>query len=165
MALPYVDLAGFKNRTLIGASEVDYVEQDSPGYTVGRIAIRTSWIHGRLRKRYGASLPFGDPPPEILIGWIVDLVSLDVMRKRGINPQDPFLETLVANGDAAKAEIEEAANSETGLFDLPSNNTIENSNVTTGGPLGYSETSPYKWMDLEARQGRFEDGNSGNGDI
>ncbi len=168
MALPYLTLEGFRVRTLLGVGEVDFVEADSPGFTAARIAIHTSWMHQRLRKRYGASLPFGSkgPVPEIILGWLCALVALDVMRKRGMNPSDPIAEMLT--GDAARAleEIKEAADSEKGLFDLASVGEPDGgSNVTTGGPLFYSEGSPYVNQDKQAIQGRREDsGRNGSGD-
>lgn len=161
MSLPYLDFVGFRARTAMAAGEVDYVEGQEPGFITKRIAMRTSWMHARLRKRYGKSLPFGDPVPEILLVWLVALVTYDVMRKRGMNPQDPFGDMLVKEADKAEEEIKEAADSKDGLFDLPSPEDGD-SNVSTGGPLGYSETSPYVGMQKQATQGRLEDFN-GNG--
>ncbi len=164
MSLPYLTLATFRTRTIAGVGEVDYVEADSPGYTAARIAIRTSWIHQRLRKRYGKSLPFGDPVPEIILGWLTALVTLDVLRKRGLNPQDPTAEMFAADALKAEEEIKEAADSKEGLFDLEGS-AGGASNVTTGGPLGYSEASPYVAFDRQWVTGRTEDGNhSGSGD-
>lgn len=163
MTTPYLTLATFKTRTLMASGEVDYVEVDSPGFVDARIAIRTSYIHGRLRKRYGnngaqASLPFSAPVPEIVLGWLTAMVTLDVLRKRGINPQDPQATMYAADVDTALAELKEAADSKDGLFDLPSTNTDgSDSAVTTGGPLGYSETSPYVWMTVERNNGRAQD--------
>ena len=165
MSLPYLDLATFKTRTFMAAGEVDYVESDSACFIAGRIAIRTSWIHSRLRKRYGASLPFSEPVPEIILNWITALVTLDAMRKRGMNPQDPAAELMREDATRAEAEVKEAADSKDGLFDLPSPEE-GGSNVTTGGPLGYSETSPYVSAVRERTQGRAEDGTgTGTGDV
>lgn len=142
----------------MGPVEVDYVEADSPGFVEARIAIRTSWMHQRLRKRYGKSMPFGDPVPEIILGWLTAFVTLDVMRRRGLNPQDPGVEMLVADAATAADELKEAADSKDGLFDLP---TIEggDSGVSTGGPLGYAEQSPYTWMRRQRTAGKQEDNN------
>jgi hypothetical protein len=68
---PYLDLAGFGRRTSMPAAEVAYVEADSPGFTAARIAVRSSWINGRLRKRYGNgragnSLPLGQMAPTLI---------------------------------------------------------------------------------------------------
>ncbi len=160
MALPYLTLAQFKARTLMSPSEVDYVETDSPGFTVTRIAVRTSWMHQRLRKRYGLSLPF-ETPPEILLGWLVDMVTWDVMRRRGLNPNDPAGQLFSDAVTQALAEIKEAADSKDGLFDIAEAADESGSSVTTGGPLGYSEASPYTAAALQGQAGRAEDRSRG----
>ncbi len=167
MGLPYLTLSTFKNRTLMASEEVDYVQTNAPGFVEGRIAIRTSWIHARLRKRYGASIPFSSPVPETVLGWLTALVSLDCMRKRGMNPNDVAGAAFQADADKAEAEVREAADSQAGLFDLPAIEALEGaSNVSTGGPLGYSETSPYVSAVVERNNGRAEDATgTGTGDV
>lgn len=168
MSLPYLTLSTFKVRTLMAPMEVDYVEQDSPGFVEARIAIRTSWIHQRLRKRYGNTMPFGSAVPgqdvpEIILGWLTAMVTWEVLRRRGVNPQDPGVQTFLDDFTTAEAECKEAADSETGLFDLPITETATSdggSGVSTGGPLGYSEQSPYVWMSKQRAAGAREDGNS-----
>ena len=166
MSLPtYLDLAGFRTRTLMPVAEVDYVEQESPGYVVARIAVHTSYLHGRLRKRYGNSLPFSSPYPEIIVNWLVMLTTYDVIRKRGVNPADPAAEAYKADSERALAEIKEASEGDVGMFDLPSPEEGP-SNVTTGGPMGYTETSPYVGLDKERTTGRSEDrSGEGSGDV
>lgn len=164
MALPYLTLETFRARSLMSVVEIDYVETDSPGFIDTRITVATSYIHGRLRKRYGATLPFGDPVPEILREWIVKLVTYECIRKRGINPSDPTAEAYKADAERALAELKEAADSKDGLFDLPSPEDGD-SNVSTGGPLGYSETSPYVWAQKQRNSGVQEDADgTGEGD-
>ncbi len=157
----------------MASGEVDYVETDSPGFVDMRILIRTSYINARLRKRYGnngtnSTLPFTAPIPEVVLGWLTALVTLDVLRKRGINPNDPQAEMYKTDFDTAMAEIKEAADSKDGLFDLPTGTPDPEdgeSSVTTGGPLGYAEASPYAWTNIMARQGRADDrSNRGSGD-
>lgn len=253
---PYLDKQGFRNRSVMADGEILLVENDSPGFLATRIAMRSSYINGRLRKRYGNagsplgnSLPFGqtapaliaqgtNPPnvtltgrpilgcmqfqiiittggalgsaafkwssdngvtftsgvltaatvtlgstgvianfstgtystdnsyasdtcvPEIVLSWLTVLVTDDMYRKRGRDPQDPAMADLKEDVVTALAEIKEAADGDTGLFDLPSSEDTDSA-VTTGGPLGYSEASPYVWTDIEARRGREEDYNGG----
>ncbi len=150
----------------MASGDVDYVETDSPGFIAARILIRTSFINTRLRKRYGNSLPFVAPIPEAVLGWLVSLVTLDVLRKRGINPNDPAAELYREDFALALAEIKEAADSKDGLFDIPTGDPDPEdgtSAVTTGGPLGYAEASPYVWADLARTAGRQNDTN-GRGD-
>lgn len=254
MSFPYLNLYGFRLRTIMAVGEVDYVETETPGFTDTRLSVRTSYINGRLRKRYGVgwnrnSLPLGQtapelvksgttppdlsltgrpvlgsmqiiiaittggdtgtaifkwssnngvtyttgvtsastvsltgtgltlnfpstgtfstdnvyaaatPVPEIVLGWLTTLVTYDLYRKRGVNPQDPQIELLVAEMNTVLDEIKEAADSKDGLFDLPTSED-ENSAVTTGGPLGTSQTSPYVWTDIQAVIGSAEDANT-----
>lgn len=84
------------------------------------------------------------PVPETILRWLTILVTADVFRRHGVNPNDPLMVGLVDEVKQVRAEIEEAANSQTGLFDLPTSED-QASAVTTGGPFVYSEQSPYTW--------------------
>jgi len=97
------------------------------------------------------------PVPEVALGWLVALVDVDVWKRRGTNPQDPAIALATTDRDAAVAEITEAANSDTGLFELPTIDTQGDSAVNHGGPLFYSEASPFVSADLQEEQGRAED--------
>lgn len=69
---PYLDLAGFKLRTLMPSSDVDIVEQFQRGFTAQRIANWSSEINAAARKRYGNAgnlgnhVPFGQLPPVLV---------------------------------------------------------------------------------------------------
>lgn len=250
---PYLDMAGFRRRTPMMASEVDYVETDSPGFVAQRLSSRSSYINARLRKRYGNagalignSLPFGatcpeviatsdapgltlqgrptlgsiqldlrittggglgtgafkyswdggltfsapvtlaasvslgygvtatfeaatystsdqyttaTPVPEVILGWLVTLVTWDLYRRRGVNPQDSGLENLRSEVEMALAELKEAADGQNGLLDIPSSED-EDSAITTSGPMGTAQQSPYVWTDEEANAGSAEDASS-----
>lgn len=241
----------------MAVGEVLLVENENPGFTAQAIATESSWINGRLRKRYGRhsgranSLPLGQSPPlllatgtnppalmlngtpilgslqigvtittggvvgvavfkytidggvtyttnvtsaaqvplagtgmvlqmptaagntfstdnvyaaatpvpEIVLSWLTTLVTHKLMRKRGMNPQDPIIELLVADVQRVHDEIKEAADSKDGLFDLPTSED-EDSAVTTGGPAGCSQTSPYVWQDVERAIGVAQDAQS-----
>jgi|ERR1017187_1543209 hypothetical protein len=270
MSFPYEDLAGFKARTTMPSGDVDYLEQNSPGFIAQCIASESSWINGRLRKRYGNanvningysgygegtngpvgnSLPFGQTPPalipagtnpprglqmvgtpilgslmialaittpgaigtavfkytsnggityttglvpliapgvvplvgtgmslavptgaiwgadnqyaaatpvpEILLKWLNALVTLAAYRRRGFNPQDPAGALIVDAAVEAKKEVLEAADSTSGLIDIPVSEDLDSA-VTTGGPLGTSDASPFSWQDRQAARGRYQ---------
>lgn len=125
-------------------------------FVTKRIATHQSWIESRLMKRYLA--PFAAPVPQIVIGWLVALVTLDVFSKRGFNPgsaQDE--EAIIGRAQRARDEIKEAADSKDGLFDLPVRQDLPGTSaVTRGGPLSYSEASPYTWTDKQAELARNE---------
>lgn len=153
----YLNLAGFTLRTVMPSADVTLVETKAPGFIASQLAIEQSKLDSRLRKRYAA--PFIQPFPEIVLGWLTKLVTPEVYRKRGVNPADPQLELVEKQRDEALAEIKEAADSKDGLFDLPVSETSQSSAIISGGPLGYSEASPYTAFDIQARDGHAEDRN------
>lgn len=246
MSFPYLDLPGIQRRSVVRPSYFAEVEAQSPGFTVQAIASHSSNINARLRKRYGASLPFGagpppllaagltppgvtlqgrpvvgsllmmiqittggalgtavfkwssdggftwttgvstaalvtlgstglaavfsssgtydvsnsyaasTPVPEAILKWLTWLVSLDVLERHGLNPNDPFAIARREEAKLARDELAEAANSQTGLFDLPIEEDLQSA-ITTGGPVFYSETSPFVGQDQEADRGERED--------
>lgn len=164
MAAPsYLTLAEFRLLTIIPAVDIDNVEADTPGFVVARLAANSSKINARLRKRY--AVPFVKDPvreleyPEIVLDWLVKLTQVDVYLKRGFDPADQSIAHVKADKDLAEADLLEAANSETGLFDLPLNNSKDPSAITKAGPMAYTETSPYVWTTSQRRDGAEEDRN------
>lgn len=151
----YLDLAGFKGLTLMPSSYVDELEVAEPGWLDKQLAYWSSWIDARLAKRYAA--PFASPYPTAVTGWLARLVTLRAMLRRGLDANDAQFETYQGDHDSAKAEVEEAANSETGLFELPLRADTTTSGISRGGPLGYSEASPYVWTDVQREAGVRED--------
>jgi hypothetical protein len=108
------------------------------------------------------------PVPEIFLGWLTDCVSVDVLRKHGVNTQDPQITQVFDRykeviGLDPPGEVYQAANSKEGLFDLPDNDHDNATDISSGGPLWYTETSPYVAADIQEFYGRQEDANSFNG--
>lgn len=97
------------------------------------------------------------PIPEAVLNWIIKLTDYDVYRRRGIDPNDPLMLMVTNDRNDALKELSEAANSKDGLFDLPVNDDSDSA-VTTGGPLAYTDPSPYEAVYRADRQGREEDG-------
>jgi hypothetical protein len=97
------------------------------------------------------------PVPEIALNWLARMVDIDVWDKRGANPQDPTIERWVALRQESLDEIKEAADSKDGLFELPMIDSQGDSAIEHGGPIFYSETSPYVWTDMQGCLGRLED--------
>lgn len=136
--------------------DVDALDARYPGYVVARIDYHEGRINARLSKRYAT--PFVAPVPPIVQGWITDLVTLDCFIRRGFNPESAQDSLYQAAAEAVKAELLEAANSETGLFDLPLRADGPGaSGVSKGAPLSYTEASPYVWMDIQRAAGRADD--------
>jgi hypothetical protein len=96
------------------------------------------------------------PVPRAILRWVTILVTEDVATRHGVNTNDPLWDRIVKPADKARAEIEEAANSQVGLFDLPLNEDSPSA-IVTGGPFGFSDSSPYAWTDRQACLGRAQD--------
>jgi hypothetical protein len=92
----------------------------------------------------GAEYGAAPPVPEAVLKWLAWLVTEDVATKHGISSNDPLAIKITEKAQLAEKQIEEAANTKDGLWDLPTSED-EASAIDTGGPLGYSEQSPYVW--------------------
>lgn len=152
----YLLVDGFRSRTVMPPGDVDRLEQTRPGYLQSRLDLWSATIDARLRKRY--AVPFDSTsPPITILGWLTDIVTFEGYMARGWNPnseQDALIAAAYVRvvGDPsknAKGELQEAADSETGLYDLPVRADTPTSAISQGGPFGYSEQSPYTWMDVQ----------------
>lgn len=152
----YLDLPGFRLRTLLPAADVDELEMTSPGWIATRIAVNQGWIDARLNMHY--AVPFGPSVPEVVLGWLEAMTTLDAYLKRGYNPGSAQDGEIKERATTARAEVKEAADAKDGLFDLPLRESDHSADaVTKAGPLGYSEASPYVAFDQQIEQGTFED--------
>ena len=141
-------LDDFTTRTVMPREDVDRLEAMYNGFIVARLAINESWINARLAKRYAT--PFAAPAPEIVLGWLTAITTLDAYQRRGWNPSSSEENQLIAKAaEDARTEVKEAADSETGLYDLPLRQDSTASGVSKGGPFGYSEASSYTFMDRQ----------------
>jgi hypothetical protein len=94
-------------------------------------------------------VPFASPAPEIVLGWIVAMTTPEAYRKRGWDPGEKQSAQIEQDRTDALSELKEAADSSEGLFDLPLREDVSTSGIVAGGPLGYSEPSPYDWLDVQ----------------
>jgi len=146
----YLTLAEYKGRTTIPNAIVDSCA--ARGKDVAWfLANHSSWLRARLVKRYAVDFTDG-PAPEVLLGWLIGLVDLDVWMCTGGNPQGRVDEWY---GDANKRirdEVIEAANAETGLFELPlrASDGLGSSAVNQGGPSAEAYTTIHGWFDQQA---------------
>lgn len=134
------------------AEDVDFLEDHAPGYLASRLALNTSYIYSRLPKRYAT--PFTAPAPEIVLGWLVAMTTVDAYRKRGWNPADQQSQDLVQDRKDALDELKEAADAQNGLFEIPLREDTSEGGVARGEPFGYSEVTPYEWTDVQAEAAR-----------
>jgi hypothetical protein len=148
--MPYLDLTTYRARTIAPPLYLDEVEAQHPGWLLEQLTFWSSWIDSRLKKRYAA--PFAAPPntPPTVLGWLARIVDAELYLKRGYDPNDKQSARVDTRADTARAEIQEAADSEKGLFELPLRaDEPAATAITRGGPLGYTEQSPYTWSDVQ----------------
>ena len=145
--MAYLDLNGFKARTLMPAAEVDSIESFAAGWILQQLTDGSAYLDTRLAKRYEA--PFTSPYPIAILKWLTQLVTVRVYFKRGVNPSDEQFALVQKDAETAEAEIKEAADSDAGLFDLPLRSDTNASGIVKGGPFSYSEQSPWTWTDVQ----------------
>jgi hypothetical protein len=155
----YLSIARFKLLSTIPSAFVDEIEIVSVGFTDAQLEYWSAWIDAQLAKRYAT--PFDLPYPTALEGWLARIVTPRIWSKRGVNPEDQQWKEVKQDDLDARAEIKEAANSETGLYDLPLRSDTTDSGISRGFPKAYSEQSPYVWTTQQADRGMQEDESGG----
>ncbi len=96
------------------------------------------------------------PVPGAILSWLSRMMTVDCYMRRGANAQDPGIQMYLDEKTRCLEQLEKAANGKDGLLDLPMSEDLDSA-VTTGGVLGYSESSPYVWTDIEAGRAHRED--------
>lgn len=119
-----------------------------------------SEIESRLGKRY--TIPFAPPYTPALFRWFEAFVTVSLYDRRGWNPSAAEDARIVDRYTQAEKDIQEAADSDTGKFDLPLRADLPGqSGISKGGPFACADASPYAGFDRQARDGRFQDRNRG----
>lgn len=152
---PYLDADEFADLTLAPAAYIAEIEAAEPGWTLRQLVHFSAWIDSQLRKRY--AIPFVAPFPETVLTWLCDIVTERVYLKVGIDATDKQLDNILQAAQRAREQVQLAANSVDGLFELPLRADDPASAVARGGPLAYTETSPYKWMTVQREIATDED--------
>lgn len=151
----YNTIAEFKLRSVMPPDYVDGLETAQPGWLDQQSETIARWIDARLRKRYGVPFEAGSVP-EIVKSWHATLLQEQAYLRIGVDPTDKQTARIFEAVTTAKEEIKEAAEAVHGLFDLPLLPTKETA-IDRGGPLGYSESSPYVWADQMYQAGIAQD--------
>lgn len=157
--MSYLTFQSYSDLTKLSSRHLELAQDDYPGWIEGQLAHWSRWIDARLAKRY--AVPFDEPVPDVVKGWLRSIVDPEVLTKIGMDPSDLDVDRIDRDALDAKEEIKEAANSQFGLFDLPLRADTRKSGISKGAPFAYTEASPYVWRDDQARAGRREDGNRG----
>lgn len=153
--MSYLDLDEYKKYSILPAVDIDDIETIQAGWIDRKLRAISRSVDARLRKRY--AVPFESPYPDAVCDWVARIMDPQTLKKRGVDATDQQFISIEEDAKAAIEELKEAANAEDGLFDLPVVDSADGSAITKGGPLGYSESSPYVWTDIEEETGRQED--------
>lgn len=152
----YLDVAGFGLRSIMPSEMIQRLESKSPGWLLQRLNSKSAWINAKLWKRY--AVPFASPAPEIVLDWLAALVTPECYAKIGFNPSsEQDKSSIIEPADTARDEIDEAADAQNGKFELPLRSDSNAPGISRGGPMVYSEASPYVAFDRQAATGRAED--------
>jgi len=155
----FIDLDTFKDATIAAPEWADEVHARYPTFFAKQFALVSAYMEGRLRKRYPNA--FVEPYPLQLVDWAAHILTYRMMNRRGIDATDEQAEDYRNNHDRAVKEVDEASDSENGRWDIPLRADTTATGITQPEPLGYSETSPYVWMDVQAETGIQEDASGG----
>lgn len=147
----YLALATYRQRTTVDGSLVDLCV--NKGKDVGWwLDAASAEINMRLAKRY--AVDFGDPGPvpDAIIKWLIRLVNVDVWECTGGLPEGRVDGWADEARKQVYVELEKAADSEKGLFELPLRNTdlLGNSAINQGGPYVRSYLTPHDVNDYYA---------------
>lgn len=142
----YLTFAQYKLGTDIKPSLVDLCGQDKVEEWLDRISNK---IRNRLVKRYDVDFTSPGPVPGAIKDWLTILVDIRVLKFVGGLPEGREDGWAKEAAEQVETEIKEAADSEKGLYELPLRNDVGGSAVNAGGPMGYSEASPYAWTDRQ----------------
>jgi hypothetical protein len=137
--------------------DVDAIESRYPGLVLRRLELASAHIDARLPKRYAT--PFVEPYPHKVIGWAAVITSYQMLVDlQGVNPESSQHVSPKERYDEALAEVKEAADAKDGLFELPLRQEDPRgaTAINVGGPLSYSEQSPYTWMRRQRERARSE---------
>lgn len=148
--MAYLTPTTYADLTIAPPEYIPQVEAMAPRWLAAQLEYWSSWIDARLRKRYAAPFAAAPNTPPAVTGWLARIVDCELYLKRGIDPDDKQVDDVKERVAEAKAEVKEAADSTTGLFELPLRAAEPAvSGVSRGGPLMYSEVSPYTWSAVQ----------------
>lgn len=149
----YLALAAYRSITTIDGSVVDVCT--AKGKDVTRwLELKSAHIRARLVKRYAVDFTDPGPTPDKIIEWLVKLVDIEVWACAGGLPEGREDGWADKDRDRVEAELKEAADSDTGLFELPLRNTdpLGNAAINKGGPFVQEYLTPFDAFDQIARK-------------
>lgn len=147
-ATAYLDYAGFLARTVAPSEVLSEVETRYPGWIAAQLLTYSAQIDARLAKRY--TTPFATPAPEMVCNWLTRLVTPRVYYKRGVDPADKQIDDLIQDAARVLDELKDAADSATGLYDLPLRADTDSSGISKRRVLTRADPDPYSWTDRQS---------------
>jgi hypothetical protein len=156
----YLTVDEFKMRARLPPEYVDNVETCSRGFVQLTLELESSYIDGLLAKRYAVPFDPNLPAPLCVQRWLVDLVSLQVWLRRGLDATQMDADIYVAAAEQARKDLAEAAKD--GFWELPlrvDTSMNEVNGIKRPKVHSYSETSPFLGQRIQRTRGREEDGN------
>lgn len=151
--MAYLTLDEYRGLSLLPSAAIDDLDAQSPDWIANTIAAQSSVIDARLAKRY--LVPFSDPCPAKVKEWLVRLLDARSYLKLGVDANDQQIEWIHADVAEVFKEMQEAADSQTGLWQLPLIQGQPGSNgIISPKVLSFSQASPYSWIKTQARKAR-----------
>lgn len=143
----YIDIDYVRENGILDPGDLDAFEQAYPGRIAKLCETWSRMADSVLAKRYAT--PFASPVPEALKLAVCRLVTMQIAKQRGVVPGTDW-SVFEKDETAAQAWLREACDSENGLVELPLREAPPDvAGVSRGGPLGYSESSPFEWRRLQ----------------
>lgn len=154
--MTYVTVDRFTQIATFPQEKTTRLEQTSPGFIAGRLAINSASIDGELA-RY--DVPFKvdivGEYPLIVVGWVVNLTALDCWLRLGRSATDEDVQITADAARRSRDEITAAANAANGLWGLPLRASTDPGIRPT--PQSYTVSSPFLDQRQQRERGRRED--------
>jgi len=96
-----------------------------------------------------------DPVPGIVLGFLAKILTALGLQEAVVGPELDRIRTLSGTETRARRVKEAADSSERGSSNCRFGKTSRVATGSSGGPLGYSEASPYEWTARPAEAVRY----------
>lgn len=150
LADSYLDIDGLKARTVMPSADVDALVATEGAFVATCLQDVSSEITSKLRKRYGQPFAgFVAPFPRIVMRWLADIVTPMLYDRRGWNPAQENRDSIEEAAERARKQLDEAADPQNGLYDLPPVDGALGTAITKGAPIVLADVTPYDGLDRQ----------------
>ncbi len=153
--MSYATLQQIRRLGVMRPSDIDRIEVQEPGITMERAEAVTATANSRLSKRYRTPFSVSNPPLA-LVKYVAVVTTYELLFDvRGVNPDSDQKEKAEDAYVRAEAWLTAAVDAEKGDAELrAAEGGLGDSAVNKGGPLFYSEQTPYDWMHNQVANAR-----------